>query len=72
MRDELRHELAKKAAEGSAYPHLARFERQFSKVGLRVLEAVPVDHLRRALHEFEAWCATGRRRPSPTCARAWP
>ncbi|HEX2539509.1 MAG TPA: hypothetical protein VHM00_00325 [Caldimonas sp.] len=54
MRDELRHELARNAAEGNAYPHLARFERQFSKVGLRVLEAVPVDHLRRALREFEA------------------
>lgn len=54
MRDELRHELARNAADGRAFPHLARFERQFSKVGLRVLEAVPVDHLRRALHEFEA------------------
>jgi hypothetical protein len=53
MRDELRRELARNAAEGAAYPHLARFERQFSKVGLRVLEAVPVDHLRRALREFE-------------------
>ena len=54
MRDELRHELARNAAEGRAYPQLARFERQFSKVGLRVLEAVPVDQLRRALREFEA------------------
>ena len=54
MRDELRQELARHSADGRAYPHLARFERQFSKVGLRVLEAVPVDHLRRALGEFEA------------------
>ncbi len=54
MRDELRHELARNAAEGRAYLQLARFERQFSKVGLRVLDAVPVDHLRRALREFES------------------
>jgi hypothetical protein len=63
MRDELRHELARNAAEGRAFPHLARFERQFSKVGLRVLEAVPVDHLRRALREFETmvrnWSSPG-------------
>lgn len=54
MRDELRRELTRHASEGRVYPQLARFERQFSKVGLRVLEAVPVEHLRRALREFEA------------------
>ena len=63
MRDELRRELAANAAEGRAYPQLARFERQFSKVGLRVLEAVPVDLLRRALWEFESmvrnWSSPG-------------
>ena len=53
MRDELRRELAVQAANGRQFPHLARFERRFSKLGLGALEAVPVDQLRRALSEFE-------------------
>lgn len=54
MRDELRLELARHAAEGRAFLHLARFERKFSKVGLRAIDEVPIDQLRRALADFEA------------------
>ena len=53
MRDELRNELAAHAAEGTAFAHLARFEEKFSKRGLRTLDEIPVDHLRRALADFE-------------------
>lgn len=53
MRDELRGELARNAAEGRAFLHLARFERKFSKSGLRAIDDVPIDHLRRALADFE-------------------
>jgi len=54
MRDELRQELAAHAAEGTAFVHLARFEEKFSKRGLRALDEIPVDHLRRALADFES------------------
>ena len=36
------------------YRHLARFERKFDKYGLRTIEQLPVDQLRRALREFES------------------
>jgi len=36
------------------YRNLARFERKFDKYGLRTIEQLPVDQLRRALREFEA------------------
>jgi len=54
MRDELRQQLAAHAAEGAAFVHLARFEEKFSKRGLRALDEIPVDHLRRALADFES------------------
>lgn len=54
MRDELRAQLAAHAAEGSAFAHLARFERKFSQRGLRALDELPVDQLRRALADFES------------------
>ena len=54
MRDELRGQLAAHAAEGTAFAHLARFERKFSQRGLRALNEVPVDQLRKALADFEA------------------
>ena len=53
MRDELRQQLAAHAAEGTAFAHLARFEERFSKRGLRALDEIPVDQLRRALADFE-------------------
>lgn len=54
MRDELRRELAVCAADGRAHAHLARFERRFSKRGVRAIDEVPVDQLRRALDDFES------------------
>ncbi|MEO6364268.1 MAG: hypothetical protein ABIO71_13640 [Caldimonas sp.] len=54
MRDELRQQLALHVDGGRAFGHLARFERKFSQSGLRAIEEVPVDQLRRALADFEA------------------
>jgi hypothetical protein len=54
MRDELRIELAGHAADGRVFVHLARFERKFSQVGVRAVDEVPIDQLRRALADFEA------------------
>lgn len=54
MRDELRLEIARNAAEGRSFLHLARFERKFSKMGVRAIDEVPIDQLRRALADFEA------------------
>lgn len=54
MRDEMRLEIARNAAEGRSFMHLARFERKFSKVGVRAIDEVPIDQLRRALSDFEA------------------
>lgn len=54
MRDELRKELARCAADGRVHAHLARFERRFSKRGVRAIDEIPVDQLRRALADFES------------------
>ena len=54
MRDEMRRELARCEAEGRPHVHLARFERAFSKRGVRAIDEVPVEQLRRALADFEA------------------
>lgn len=54
MRDEMRRELSRCEAEGRPHVHLARFERYFSKRGVRAIDEMPVDQLRRALADFEA------------------
>ena len=54
MRDELRAELVSHAGSGRVFVHLARFERKFSKHGVRAIEQIPIDQLRRALADFEA------------------
>ena len=54
MRDEMRRVLDEEETHRQVFRHLARFERKFSKSGLRALEEVPVDQLRRALKDFEA------------------
>ncbi|MEO9067245.1 MAG: hypothetical protein ABI281_03890 [Caldimonas sp.] len=54
MRNELRAELAIHAANGRDFVHLARFERKFSQAGVRAVDEVPIDQLRRALADFEA------------------
>jgi hypothetical protein len=52
------HELTRALDEHEdgrmVFRHLARFERKFAKGGLRTLEAVPVEQLRRALADFES------------------
>ena len=54
MRIELGKVLDGDASHRQRYRHLARFERKFDKYGLRTIEQLPVDQLRRALREFEA------------------
>ncbi len=54
MRDELRRELARCEAEGRPHVHLARFERRFSRRGVRAIDEVAVEQLRRALADFES------------------
>ena len=54
MRDELRRALAVQAAAGRSFAHLARFAHKLSRVGLRAVDDVPVEQLRRALADFEA------------------
>jgi hypothetical protein len=53
MRIELGKVLDGDASHRQRYRHLARFERKFDKYGLRTIEQLPVDQLRRALREFE-------------------
>jgi len=54
MRVELGKVLDADESHRQTYRHLARFERKFDKYGLRTIEQLPVDQLRRALREFEA------------------
>ena len=54
MRIELGKVLDRDVSHRQTYRHLARFERKFDKYGLRTIEQLPVDELRRALREFEA------------------
>jgi len=54
MRTELGKVLDGDETHRHTYRHLARFERKFDKYGLRTIEQLPVDELRRALREFEA------------------
>ena len=54
MRVELGKVLDGDESHRQTYRHLARFERKFDKYGLRTIEQLPVDQLRRALREFEA------------------
>jgi hypothetical protein len=63
MADEMRRVLDEDESHRQVYRHLARFERKFAKYGLRTIEQFPVDHLRRALGDFEAlvrnWSSPG-------------
>ena len=54
MRDEMRAVLDAQASHRQTFRHLARFERKFSQRGIRAIEEVPVEQLRRALRDFEA------------------
>ena len=54
MAQELRRVLDEDESHRQVYRHLARFERKFAKYGLRTVEQLPVDQLRRALSDFEA------------------
>jgi hypothetical protein len=54
MRLELGKVLDADESHRRTYRHLARFERKLDKYGLRTLQYLPVDQLRRALREFEA------------------
>jgi hypothetical protein len=54
MRDEMRRVLDAEESHREVFRHLARFERKFTQRGLRTLEEVPVEQLRRALKDFEA------------------
>lgn len=54
MRDEMRAVLDAQPSNRQAFRHLARFERKFSQRGIRAVEEVPVEQLRRALRDFEA------------------
>ena len=54
MRVELGKVLDADEGHRQTYRHLARFERKLDKYGLRTLQYLPVDQLRRALREFEA------------------
>ena len=53
MRTELGRVLDADDSHRHTYRHLARFERKFDKYGMRTIEQLPVDQLRRALREFE-------------------
>ncbi|HWK82704.1 MAG TPA: hypothetical protein VNS61_03130 [Caldimonas sp.] len=54
MRDELNRVLDADDTHRQVFRHLARFERKFARTGLRAIEEVPVEQLRRALKDFEA------------------
>jgi hypothetical protein len=54
MRAELGKVLDADDSHRHTYRHLARFERKFDKYGLRTIEHLPLDQLRRALREFES------------------
>ncbi len=54
MAQELRRVLDEDESHRQTYRHLARFERKFAKYGLRTVERLPVDQLRRALSDFES------------------
>jgi hypothetical protein len=54
MRVELGKVLDADESHRRTYRHLARFERKLDKYGLRTIEQLPIDQLRRALREFEA------------------
>ena len=54
MRVELGKVLDADDANRQTYRNLARFERKFDKYGMRTIEQLPVDQLRRALREFES------------------
>lgn len=54
MRAELGKVLDADDSHRQTYRHLARFERKFDKYGMRTIEQLPVDQLRRALREFES------------------
>ena len=54
MRIELGKVLDGDESYRQTYRNLARFERKLDKYGLRTIEQLPVDQLRRALREFEA------------------
>jgi len=54
MRAELGRVLDADGSHRHTYRNLARFERKFDKHGLRTIEQLPVDQLRRALREFES------------------
>ncbi|MEP6740648.1 MAG: hypothetical protein ABJA61_09735 [Caldimonas sp.] len=54
MRDEMRRVLDADESHRETFRHLARFERKFTKYGVRAIEEIPVDQLRRALSDFEA------------------
>jgi hypothetical protein len=54
MRVELGKVLDGDESYRPTYRHLARFERKFEKYGMRTIEQLPIDQLRRALREFEA------------------
>ena len=54
MLDEMRAVLDAHASHRQTFRHLARFERKFSQRGIRAIEDVPVEQLRRALRDFEA------------------
>jgi hypothetical protein len=62
MRVELGKVLDGDESYRQTYRNLARFERKFEKYGLRTIEQLPIDQLRRALREFEAlvrnWSST--------------
>jgi hypothetical protein len=62
MRTELGKVLDGDEGYRQTYRNLARFERKFEKYGLRTIEKLPIDQLRRALREFEAlvrnWSST--------------
>lgn len=62
MRDALRNALDAHDGSRLTFRHLDRFERQFAIAGLRVVDHIPVDQLRRALADFEAlvsnWSST--------------
>ena len=53
MRTELGKVLDADDSHRQTYLNLARFERKFDKYGMRTIEQLPVDQLRRALREFE-------------------
>ena len=54
MRAELGKVLDADDGYRQTHRNLARFERKFDKHGMRTIEQLPVDQLRRALREFES------------------